>query len=107
MSQEEAKRQVELETISLSSELVSVLDRREIHRALAISITIAYFSVLAFVMFGKLENAGVISSLSKIFLVVIAFYFGSRAVEDALKLYKGSRPRKLRNQRMPKLRRRR
>jgi hypothetical protein len=94
LSTSEAIAQAEVQVVSLSSEPVGVLDKREIRRALAISVTIAYFAVLAFAMFGKLENTEVISSFSKVFLVVIAFYFGSRAVEDAIKLYRGQSAQK-------------
>ena len=89
LESDEAKTRLELEIVSLASEPAGVLDKREIRRALAISITVAYFTMLSFAIFNKLANTEVISEFSKVFLVVIAFYFGSRAIEDAIKLKKG------------------
>ncbi len=90
LESDEAKARLELEIVSLLSEPGGVLDKREIRRALAISITIAYFTMLSFAISNEqFENPGIISEFSKVFLVVIAFYFGSRAIEDAIKLKKG------------------
>lgn len=78
---------------SLLSELpepVGVLDKHEIRRSLTISITITYFLLLSLSIFGIGElspESGMIDLFSKVFLVMIAFYFGSRAVEEGIKLH--------------------
>jgi len=71
-------------------EPVGVLDKHEIRRSLTISITITYFVLLALSIFGigKLAtDSEMIDLFTKAFLVMIAFYFSSRAVEDGVKLY--------------------
>ena len=76
--------------LSELSEPVGVLDKHEIRRALTISITITYFLLLSLSIFGIGEldpNSGMINLFSKVFLVMIAFYFGSRAVEEGIKLH--------------------
>ena len=88
LSSEQAKIKLELEIVRLASEPVEVLDKREIRRALTISITLAYLTMFSFAILNKLENTEIISEFSKVFLVVIAFYFGSRAIEGAIKLRK-------------------
>ena len=88
LSSEQAKIKLELEIVRLASEPVEVLDKREIRRALAVSITLAYLTMFSFAILNKLENTEIISEFSKVFLVVIAFYFGSRAIEGAIKLRK-------------------
>jgi len=60
----------------------AVLDRGEVRKALVISITILYFMLLAYSMFTPVNLEGI----TAIFLVVIAFYFGSRTVERAASL---------------------
>ena len=74
----------------LLAEPVGVLDKHEIRRSLTISITITYFLLLSLSIFGIGEldpNSGMIDLFSKVFLVMIAFYFGSRAVEEGIKLH--------------------
>nr|QNO50978.1 hypothetical protein LCGFKGIO_00011 [Methanosarcinales archaeon ANME-1 ERB6] len=76
---------------SLLLEPVGVLDKHEIRRSLTISITITYFVLLALSIFGIGEltpDSDMIDLFTKAFLVMIAFYFGSRAVEEGIKLYK-------------------
>ncbi|RLF07326.1 MAG: hypothetical protein DRJ69_07255, partial [Thermoprotei archaeon] len=73
-----------------SSEPLGVLDRGEFRRALTIAFTITYFTVLSLSLTGVVEpsvEGGVLDLFAKAFLVIIAFYFGGRAVERGVELY--------------------
>ena len=75
-------------------EPIGVLDKHEIRRSLTISITITYFLLLSMSIFGigKLKpNSPMIDLFTTVFLVMIAFYFGSRAVEDGIKLFNATK----------------
>jgi len=62
----------------------SVLDRREVRRAIAVSLFIVYFTLLAYSLYYPIK----LDSLTLLLSVVVAFYFGSRAVESGVSLYK-------------------
>ncbi|AAB90730.1 MULTISPECIES: hypothetical protein [Archaeoglobus] len=70
------------------------LNKKEIRRTIAIVTTSFYFGTLSMVLSGKLELTeevgALIDGLKWAFMVVVAFYFGSRAVEDALKSKKSA-----------------
>jgi len=73
-----------------SSEPLGVLDRGEFRRALTVSFTVVFFTVLSLSLTGVVElnaEGGVMDLFAKAFLVVIAFYFGGRAVERGVELY--------------------
>ena len=87
---EEKLKEIKEELLSYKSEPVGVLDKHEIRRSLTISITITYFLLLSLSIFGIGEldpDSSMIDLFSKVFLVMIAFYFGSRAVEEGIKLH--------------------
>jgi len=60
------------------------LDKGEVRNALAISIVVVYFSVLGLAFSGEIPDTdnSVIIHFSNIVGVVVAFYFGSRALES-------------------------
>ncbi len=87
---EEELKEIKEELLSYKLEPVGVLDKHEIRRSLTISITITYFVLLSLSIFGIGElkpDSLMIDLFTKVFLVMIAFYFGSRAVEEGIKLY--------------------
>ncbi len=86
---EDTIRRLNLILLYLEDSL-DTFSKREIRRALAFSITMFYFTVISLAIFGNIPDT-VVSNVSLVFLVVIAFYFGSRAVEDGIKLYKALR----------------
>ncbi len=86
---EDTIRRLNLILLYLEDSL-DTFSKREIRRALAFSITMFYFTVISLAIFGNVPDT-VVSNVSLVFLVVIAFYFGSRAVEDGIKLYKALR----------------
>jgi|GEM_PF-4578864 len=65
-------------------EPLEVLDRHEIRRALTISLTVVFFTLLFYSIFHKdsfIKDNPVVELFMWVYLVVIAFYFGSRALE--------------------------
>ena len=82
----------DLKKAGISEELIedilfgkpSILDRREVRRAITISLFVVYFTLLAYSLYTPIQLDGITLLLS----VVIAFYFGSRAVESGVSLYK-------------------
>ncbi len=70
------------------------MNKREIRRALALVVTSAYVGIITMSISGLIEmneeTIAIIDGLSKAFMVVVAFYFGSRAVEVGLKVKYGS-----------------
>jgi len=76
-------------------EPLGVLDRGEFRRALTISLTIAYFVAFSLSLMGVAElsvGSSLMDLFTKVFLVVVAFYFGSRAVERGVELAVKKRP---------------
>ncbi len=68
-------------------------NNREIRRALTITITVIYLALLALAVTGELSTNEVsltlVNGLNEVFMVAVAFYFGSRAVEEGIRMYKG------------------
>ncbi len=69
------------------------MNKREIRRALALVITSTYIGLVAMAISGLVETSretmAIIDGLNKAFMVVVAFYFGTRAVERGLELKYG------------------
>ncbi len=63
----------------------TALDRGEVRKALGISITVLYFTLLAYSMFTPVN----LESITAVFLIVISFYFGSRTVERVASIRTG------------------
>lgn len=68
----------------------SILDKREMRRAIAISLFVVYFTLLAYSLYTPIQ----LDSITLLLSVVVAFYFGSRAVESGISLYKAKGNRK-------------
>lgn len=64
-------------------EPIEVLDRHEIRRALVISLTIVYFILL-------FQESSMMQYFTLVYLSVIAFYFGSRALEKYAEVRKAT-----------------
>ncbi|WP_202318439.1 hypothetical protein [Archaeoglobus neptunius] len=66
------------------------LNRREIRRAMAITVVCFYFGSIASAISGVVtltdEFLSLIDGLNKAFIVVVSFYFGSRTVEKYLEM---------------------
>ena len=62
----------------------SVLDKGEVRRAITISLFVVYLTLLAYSLYTPIHLDGMTLLLS----VVVAFYFGSRAVESGIGLYR-------------------
>ncbi len=73
-------------------------NNREIRRALTITITIIYFALLALSVTGELPtnevSLSLVNGLNEVFMVTVAFYFGSRAVEEGIRIHRESSNRK-------------
>ncbi len=64
------------------------MNTKEIRRALALAVTCAYIGIVTMAISGLIDvnekTLAIIDGLNKAFMVVVAFYFGTRVIETGL-----------------------